>query len=152
MYRPVTLETWVSGPARVIAAAMRGDGWYAAILDHHADQVRADLSASGAPVDRATLTLYLHVLSQAMDYVTTDVPDEALLLPGARHRPGLVHHPHRRRLPARHRRRTHLLTGRPAGIDAGGRCRRTGPSRDDREARDLAAPYCDRAWSKICSG
>jgi hypothetical protein len=81
MYRPVTLETWVSGPVRVIIAVMRADGWYAAILDHHADQVRADLSASGTPVDRATLTLYLHVLGQAMDYVTTDVPDEALLLP-----------------------------------------------------------------------
>jgi hypothetical protein len=64
MYRPVTLETWMSGPARVIIAAMRGDGWHAAILDHPTDQVRADLSASGTPVDRATL--YLHVLSQPM--------------------------------------------------------------------------------------
>ena len=81
MYGPVTLETWVSGPARAIIAAMRADGWYAAILDHHTDQVRADLSASATPVDRATLTLYLHVLSQAMDYATTDVPDEALSLP-----------------------------------------------------------------------
>ena len=81
MYRPVTLETWVSGPARVTIAAMRGDGWSAAILDHHTEQVRADLSASDTPVDRATLTLYLHVLSQAMDYVTADVPDEALVLP-----------------------------------------------------------------------
>jgi hypothetical protein len=45
MYRPVTLETRVSGPPRVVIAAMRGDGWYAAILDHHTDQVRADLSA-----------------------------------------------------------------------------------------------------------
>jgi hypothetical protein len=81
MYRPVTLETWASGPVRATIAAMRNDRWHAAILDHHADQVRVDLSASGAPADRATLTVYLHVLSQAVDYVTTGVPDDALRLP-----------------------------------------------------------------------
>lgn len=81
MYRPVTLETWASGPVRATIAAMRADKWHAAILDHHIDQVRADLSDSGAAADRATLTLYLHVLSQAVDYVATSGPDDALLLP-----------------------------------------------------------------------
>lgn len=80
MYRPVTLETWASGPVRATIAALRADGWHAAILGHHTDEVRADLSAAGTPVDRAALTLYLHVLSQAMDYVTTGVPDDALRL------------------------------------------------------------------------
>jgi hypothetical protein len=59
MYRPVTLEAWASGPVR---------------------------APSGAQADRATLTLYLHVpsqhvLSPAVDYVTTDVPGDALRVP-----------------------------------------------------------------------
>ncbi|WP_020657766.1 DUF6401 family natural product biosynthesis protein [Amycolatopsis benzoatilytica] len=80
MCEPIALETWTTGPIRATIAKMAADPWRSAVLDHHQDEVRAELSAAGAPLDRATLTLYLHVLSRAMDYVGTDIPGDALPL------------------------------------------------------------------------
>ncbi|UJW31629.1 DUF6401 family natural product biosynthesis protein [Saccharothrix sp. AJ9571] len=80
MCEPVPLETWATGPVRDTIAAMRADPWHSAVLDHHRDEIRTELRKAGASPDRATLTLYLHVLGHALDYVGTDVPGDALPL------------------------------------------------------------------------
>ncbi|MYW92370.1 hypothetical protein G3I59_32035 [Amycolatopsis rubida] len=59
---------------------MTADPWRSAVLDHHQDEIRAELAAAGAAPDRPTLTLYLHLLGRAMDYVGTNVPGDALPL------------------------------------------------------------------------
>ncbi|AXB41539.1 DUF6401 family natural product biosynthesis protein [Amycolatopsis albispora] len=80
MGEPVPLETWVAGPVRTTIAGLKAHSWGSAVLDHHQDQVRAELAGAGAPADRATLTLYLHVLSCAVDYVGTNIPGDTLPL------------------------------------------------------------------------
>ncbi|ASR37651.1 hypothetical protein BAY61_24570 [Prauserella marina] len=77
---PIPLETWVSGPVRATIAAMTADPWRSAVLDHHQDEIRAELVSAGAAPDRSTLTLYLHVLGRAMDYIGTTAPGDALPL------------------------------------------------------------------------
>lgn len=76
MCEPVPLQTWATGPVRATIAGLRADPWHSAVLDHHRDQIRAELTATGATLDQATLTLYLHVLGRALDYLATDLPGE----------------------------------------------------------------------------
>ncbi|UJW32057.1 DUF6401 family natural product biosynthesis protein [Saccharothrix sp. AJ9571] len=76
----MTLEIWMTGPVRSTIAALRADSWCSAVLDHHRDEIRTELALAGTPPDRATLTLYLHVLGRALDYLGTNLPGDALPL------------------------------------------------------------------------
>ncbi|OLT40331.1 hypothetical protein BJF85_25185 [Saccharomonospora sp. CUA-673] len=61
---------------------MTGDPWQAAVLAHHQDELRRELAAIAAPLNRATLTLYLHVLGHTLDYLAAHAVGD--MLPVAR--------------------------------------------------------------------
>ena len=82
-YTAPSLEEWADdGGGRANIADLRSEQWRSAILDHHVDQVRADLASAGEVPTRSVLTLYLHIIGQVMAYMGAgEVPDDQLLGP-----------------------------------------------------------------------
>jgi hypothetical protein len=77
-----SLETWMLGVARANIADARSAPHLSSALDRHIAEVHQELVAAGAPINRASLTLYVHAVGLTAARITASTDDWGPSEPG----------------------------------------------------------------------